>query len=196
MQVSDITKGSKTGAAADAAAAAAKTAGGDAEATPEQIQAAEKALKDAQAAVDALKAKGKKCMKSEAECDNEKCPEHGDKVKSRKAAKDDDGKAAAAGANGEVALKRADVIEIVRAEVATANENTAKTLHEMALTLKAIAGQPVETNVRTRVGNFSEVKKEKDGEVAEKSVEAMVKDGDTKGALMKIRTRPNFVNAQ
>jgi hypothetical protein len=191
MDVSDITKGSKTTAAATAAAAAAVAAGGDAEATPEQIQAAEKTLKDAQGALDALKAKSK-CMKSESECDSDSCPQHGDKVKSRKAKADAD-KNAAAGANGEVALKRADVIEIVRSTVGEELKPITEGLQAVADAVKAMGAQPVETNARTRVGNFTEVKKEKDGEAAEKSVGAMVKDGDTKGAIMRIRERPNFI---
>lgn len=129
-----------------------------------------------------------KCTKTKDECTDEKCMTH-------------KGKAAAAGAGDDVALKAGDVRTIVNdrlkefsAEITESIEKTitkplGEQLETIGKAIAAIAGSPMPARVAGAgarlVGKDAEANR--DAEDAEKSIAADVKDGRTTSAIMKIR---------
>ena len=161
------------------------------------LDAATKAVADAKAAEAAWKAAGgkddgdadEKCMKSEGECDNENCKQHGEAVKKRK----EKSKTAAAGAGEGEALKRADIEALIETKLAAQFQPVNESLKIMADTLKAIAASPAASNVRRN--GVAVVGKNADGggDNAEKTISTLMTEGKTVDALILARQRPQFV---
>jgi hypothetical protein len=165
------------------------------------ISEAKKKLDQARAdllkAEESFKAAGGKeeCMKSEADCDDDNCPKHGEAAKKRKKEK-----AAAAAAGSEVAMKRADVESLIATKFADF-EGVIKTfgtqLGELGETVKLIASQPVASNVAAN--RFAQVSKAKEGgaggeeSVDELAEKAAKNGGSMRDAIIRARQEPNFV---
>lgn len=155
----------------------------------------DKAREDAKKAEEVFKAAGGKeeCMKAEADCDDDNCPKHGEAAKKKKKDK-------AAEGNGDVAMKRADVEGMIATKFADFEKKIdtfGTQLGELAETVKAIASQPVASNVAAN--RFAAVSKAKEGGAAgEESVDDLAEKaakngGSMREAIAAARREPNFV---
>lgn len=132
------------------------------------------------------KTHGKKAAHTKEECTDKDCSEHGSK-------------ALGAGAAAEVSLKRADVISIVTETVEKTMEPVTKAIGDLADTVKSFLEAPARTVTQRRgthvVGKDEESNKGAGG-TSEKSARELAKEGDTRGAIERIRERPMHVAGQ
>lgn len=131
-----------------------------------------------------------KCAKSEGDCTDESCKAHGDAVKKRASKKEAD--KSAGGGDGEVALKRADVVELVKSTVGEELKSVNETLVIMAEALKAIGSAPAASNVNTRGFVVSKDDDDKTKE-AKKSAGDLAGEGKTRDAIHLTRQNPTFI---
>jgi hypothetical protein len=176
----------------------------------------------------------KKCDKAEADCDDKDCPDHGTKAKaakkcdkSKEDCKDADcpthkcmksadecndekcmthkGKKSAAVSGKDEALKRADIVSIIREELGSFKTGFEKdTLAPLGETLKAIGEAVVqlgEAPLPTRIISRTNTKAiSKDDEVskealdAKKAIDDDVKAGKVTSAIMRIREQPHRIS--
>jgi hypothetical protein len=133
---------------------------------------------------------GEKCNKTAEECNDEKCMTHKGK------------KSAAAGANGDVALKRADVVSIVNDTMGTKltefkTDFQREVVEPLSTQLKAIGDTMVAlgevklpTRIVARPGTKAVSKDDeaiKEAEDAQKAIEKEKKDGTTTSTILRIR---------
>ncbi|HWJ39872.1 MAG TPA: hypothetical protein VNT29_02010 [Candidatus Limnocylindrales bacterium] len=132
-----------------------------------------------------------KCMKSEEKCTDEKCKTHGAAVKKRNE-KAKDGEKAATGGE-EVALKRADVIELIGNTIDEKLKPFSEGLQAIADAVKTIGSAPALSLVHTRgfvVTKDEDGKKEQD---AKKAVGDLAGEGKTRDAILLARQNPTFI---
>jgi hypothetical protein len=168
-----------------------------------------------------------KCTSKAEDCKDDKCAEHGkgakagndhdedDKAKKEKeekakkemeeAAKKKEEKAAAVGSGSDTALKRADVVQIVKETVSAEMDSKmdgklapiGAQLKAIGDVLQALGSAQAPTRIAARAGLTAVTKDEdnesRDREEADKSVRGLVKNGETVNAILKIRERPNFI---
>jgi hypothetical protein len=153
------------------------------------------------------KAAGEKCDKTKEECKDADCPTHkcgksADECTDEKCMTHKGKKAAAAGANGGEALKRADIEQIVADGIARGMTTFRGSLEKDVLNplgeqLKAIGeavltigGAPVPTAIKAK-GNLNVVTKDdeasKAAQDAQKQIDQDVKDGKVTSAILRIR---------
>jgi len=132
-----------------------------------------------------------KCTKTEEKCMDEKCKTHGAAVKKRNEKKDAD---KAAGGGEEIALKRADVIELVGKTIDEKLTPFTEGLQAIADAVKAIGSAPAPSLVNTR--GFVVTKDDdgnKENKDAKKAIGDLAGEGKTREAILLTRQNPMFI---
>jgi hypothetical protein len=134
-----------------------------------------------------------KCMKTEEKCTDEKCKTHGAAVKKRNDKKDGE-KTIVVGE--EVALKRADIIELVGNTMDEKLKPFNEGLQAIADAVKVIGSAPAASAVKTRGFVVHKDEDDKEKKDAQKAVETLAGEGKTREAILLLRQSPTLIGSR